>query len=77
MQDRELSQIMCSKIKGKRREEEMTKNSEMIQHLKTVKKILVSKELRGEEWEEMQAAVAKLEEVVSYINDCSGRGIEF
>lgn len=55
----------------------MEKNGEMIQKLKEVKSILVSKELRGDDWDEMQAAVAKLEEVVSYINDCSGRGIEF
>ncbi|MCI8834333.1 MAG: hypothetical protein HFH24_03000 [Ruminococcus sp.] len=55
----------------------MGKNSEMVKQLKAVKSILVSKELRGEEWEEMQAAVKKLEEVVSYLNDCSGRGITF
>ena len=52
----------------------MGKNSEMVKQLKAVKSILVSKELR---WEEMQAAVKKLEEVVSYLNDCSGRGITF
>ena len=55
----------------------MSKNAEMIQQLKAVKGILVSKELRGDDWEEMQAAVSKLEEVVSYINDCSGKGIQF
>lgn len=55
----------------------MDKNGEMIQMLKDVKNILVSKELRGDDWDDMQAAVSKLEEVVSYINDCSGRGIEF
>lgn len=55
----------------------MEKNSEMIRKLKEVKNILVSKELRGDDWDEMQAAVSKLEEVVSYINDCSGKGIEF
>lgn len=56
---------------------DMSKNAEMIQQLKTVKGILVSKELRGDDWEEMQSAVSKLEEVVSYINDCSGKGIQF
>lgn len=55
----------------------MEKNGEMIQMLKDVKSILVSKELRGDDWDDMQAAVSKLEEVVSYINDCSGKGIEF
>lgn len=55
----------------------MEKNGEMIQKLKEVKSILVSKDLRGDDWYEMQSAVSKLEEVVSYINDCSGKGIEF
>lgn len=53
------------------------RNQELIHMLKDVKKSLVSKELRGEEWEEMEAAVKKLEEVVTYINDCTGRGIYF
>ncbi len=55
----------------------MEKNGEMIQKLKQVKNILVSKDLRGDDWDEMQAAVSKLEDVVSYINDCSANGIEF
>ncbi len=55
----------------------MEKNKEMIQKLKDVKSIMVSRELRGDDWDEMQAAISKLEEVVSYINDCSGKGIEF
>lgn len=53
------------------------RNQELIHMLKDVKKSLVSKELRGEEWEEMEDAVKKLEEVVTYINDCTGRGIHF
>ena len=55
----------------------MERNKEMIQKLKDVKSIMVSRELRGDDWDDMQAAVSKLEEVVSYINDCSGKGIEF
>lgn len=55
----------------------MEKNKEMIQKLKEVKSVLVSKDLRGDDWDEMQTAVSKLEDVVSYINDCSGKGIEF
>lgn len=55
----------------------MAKNAEMIRQLKQVKQALVSKEFHGEDWEEMQQAVAELEKVVSYINDCTGRGIEF
>ena len=53
----------------------MERNGEMIQKLKDVKSILVSKELRGDDWDDMQAAVSRLEEVVSYINDCSGKGL--
>ena len=53
------------------------KNQELIHKLKDVKKSIVSKELRGDDWEVMQSAVKKLEEVVTYINDCTGRGIYF
>lgn len=55
----------------------MAKNTELVRQLKQVKQALVSKELHGDEWEEMQQAVAELEKVVSYINDCTGKGIEF
>ena len=53
------------------------KNQELIHKLKDVKKSIVSKELRGDDWEDMQSAVKKLEEVVTYINVCTGRGIYF
>lgn len=53
------------------------KNQELIHKLKEVKQTIVSRDLRGDEWEEMQSAVEKLEEVVTYINDCTGRGIYF
>lgn len=66
-----------SNEEGSNEVNDMSKNAEMIQQLKAVKGILVSKELRGDDWEEMQSAVSKLEEVVSYINDCSGKGIQF
>lgn len=55
----------------------MGKNAELVRQLKQVKQVLVSKELHGEEFEEMQQAVSELEKVVSYINDCTGKGIEF
>lgn len=55
----------------------MGKNAELVRQLKQVKQALVSRELHGEEFEEMQQAVAELEKVVSYINDCTGKGIEF
>ena len=53
------------------------KNQELIHKLKDVKKSIVSKELRGDDWEDMQSAVKKLEEVVTYNNDCTGRGNYF
>ena len=39
----------------------MERNKEMIQKLKDVKSIMVSRELRGDDWDDMQAAVSKLE----------------
>lgn len=53
------------------------KNQELIHKLKEVKRTIVAAELRGDDWDEMQTAVSKLEEVVTYINDCTGRGIYF
>ena len=44
---------------------------------KKSEKAIVAKELIGEEWEEQQAAVNKLEEVVTYLNDASAKGIGF
>ena len=53
------------------------RNKELIDKLKDVKVAFVSKDLRGEDWDEMQNAIRKMEEVVGFINDCSGKGIEF
>ncbi|MDD3361889.1 MAG: hypothetical protein PHW34_09485 [Hespellia sp.] len=52
-------------------------NTNLVNDLKRVKKAIVAKELTGDEWEEQQAAVNKLEEVVSYLNDASAKGIVF
>lgn len=52
-------------------------NEELIRHLKAVKKSLVSKELRGQEWDDRQEIILKLEDAVTYINDCTGKGLEF
>ena len=52
-------------------------NSNLIKELKHVKQCLVAVDLRGQDWEERQAALEKLEEVVTYLNDCAGKGIEF
>lgn len=52
-------------------------NNELIRNLKIVKKSLVEKELVGEEWEERQQVIQKLEDAVTYLNDCSAKEIEF
>ena len=50
---------------------------ELIRELKHVKNALVNKELSGDEWEEKQEMVKKLEDVTSYLKDALGQGIEF
>lgn len=55
----------------------MVMNSELIKELKHVKVCLVRKELKGEEWEERQQVLQKLEDAVSYLNDCTAKEIEF
>ena len=53
-------------------------NQELIRQLKYVKQIaLINKEMRGNDWEEQQEAVNKLEEVINYLKDEEGREIEF
>lgn len=54
-----------------------SRNKELIDMLKEIKQAFVSRDLRGEDWEEMQVAVGKMEDVVTFINDCTGKGIEF
>ena len=59
----------------KGRNKEMTE--ELIKDLKRVKKCLANKEMIGEEWEEKQEMIKKLEEVTTYLKDALGQGIEF
>lgn len=47
------------------------------QRIETCKNALVNKELSGDEWEEKQEMVKKLEDVTSYLKDALGQGIEF
>lgn len=42
---------------------------ELIRELKHVKNALVNKELSGDDWEEKQEMVKKLEDVTSYLKD--------
>ena len=47
---------------------------DLIKKLKDVKQALVSKDMTGEEWEEI---LEKLEDVTTYLKDALGKGIEF
>lgn len=52
-------------------------NNELVKYLKIVKRSMVDRDMVGDDWEERQQIIQKLEEAVTYLNDCSGRGIEF
>lgn len=47
---------------------------ELILKLKEVKQALVDLEVSGEEWEERQEILQKLEDVTSYVKDAMGSG---
>lgn len=47
---------------------------ELIVKLKEVKQALVDLDLKGEEWEERQEILQKLEDVTSYVKDAIGSG---
>ena len=51
--------------------------ADLIKKLKDVKQALVSKEMAGEEWEERDEILEKLEDVTTYLKDALGKGIEF
>lgn len=52
-------------------------NSELIKSLKELKKCLVNKEMKGSDFEEKQEMIRKIEELTVYLNDATGKGIEF
>ncbi len=52
-------------------------NNELVKYLKIVKRSMVDRDMVGDDWEERQQIIQKLEEAVTYLNDCSSRGIEF
>ena len=49
---------------------------DLIKKLK-VKQALVGKDMTGEEWEEREEILEKLEDVTTYLKDALGKGIEF
>lgn len=52
-------------------------NEKLIRHLKEVKASLVRHDMVGEDWEERQEILEKLEEAVVYLNDAAEEGIDF
>lgn len=52
-------------------------NEELINYLKLIKTRLVTREMQGQEWEERMEVLEKLEDAVTYLNDCTERGIVF
>lgn len=52
-------------------------NKKLIEQLKYLKTCLVSKDMMGEDWEEKQEMLHKIEELTEYLNDASERGIDF
>ena len=51
-------------------------NRELVKLLKHVKEAIVNKEMEDKDLDDQQEAVRNLENVVSYLNDLSGRRID-
>ena len=51
--------------------------SQLIKQIKEVKQALVNVELSGDDWEEREEILEKLEDVTTYLKDALGKGIEF
>lgn len=52
-------------------------NENLIKYLKEIKASLVKHDMVGEDWEERQEILDKLEDVVVYLNDATEEGIDF
>lgn len=52
-------------------------NENLIKYLKEVKACLVKHDMVGEDWEERQKVLDKLEDVVVYLNDATEEGMDF
>ena len=50
---------------------------DLIKKIKEIKLAMVEKDMSGDEWEEREEALRKLEDVTSYLKDAMGKGIEF
>lgn len=52
-------------------------NKDLINQLKHLKTCLVNKEMTGEDWEEKQEMLRKIEELTEYLNDATEKGVDF
>ncbi len=50
---------------------------EMIKEIKHIQQCLINVDMEGEDYEEKMDAVHNLEDVVTYLKDALGKGIEF
>lgn len=51
--------------------------ADLIKQIKEMKKAMVNVEMTGEEWQDREAMLEKLEDVSTYLKDAMARGIEF
>lgn len=52
-------------------------NENLVKQLKNLKSCLVNKPMDGEDWQEKQEMIGRIEELTVYLNDASARGVDF
>ena len=50
---------------------------DLIKQIKKIKRALVNVDMSGDDWEEREEILDKLEDVTTYLKDAMGKGIEF
>ena len=50
---------------------------DLIKQIKGIKQALVNVDMSGDDWEEREEILDKLEDVTTYLKDAMGKGIEF
>ena len=50
---------------------------DLIKQIKGIKQALVNVDMSGQDWEEREEILEKLEDVTTYLKDAMGKGIEF
>ena len=50
---------------------------DLIKQIKKIKQALVNVDMSGDDWEERDEILDKLEDVTTYLKDAMGKGIEF